>query len=238
MLKEQTAERQAQTGLASQRLATDEAFRKAQQEHYNTMEGKQADANDIAQQRAASQEDQGFLHTVIAANAAGMLDDDALDQVNDSLANHPRLSRTGIQLSKPKVTSPQAGQNATAQAVQQAEYWHQQGQTATTDEDKARFMENEDIMRSIAQKSAAPVAPKPDRSIEVETDTPVPGSLTEKNKVRQKMTPAEYDIYQQRNKAKPLDPQTAAAMLKEVGGDKTKARALAIQRGYSLMPAQ
>src|SRR6266446_6649021 len=61
MLREQAIERQAQTGLASQRLATDQAFREAQQKHYNNMESKQAEAANLAQTRAQIADKSGTL---------------------------------------------------------------------------------------------------------------------------------------------------------------------------------
>jgi hypothetical protein len=242
MLNQQKEEAAARTGLESQRLGVDQEFRKAQQQHYNTMESRQADANTTAEQRQVAQEAQGYLHTIISANAAGMLDDDQLSQVNEAMANDPNLGKTGIQLSKPRQISPQAGQNATAQALQQAEYWEDKWAKASTDEDKARFRENADIMRAIAQKAAAPpTVPQPKRTIKLTTGSK-PGTIgapDDAAQVTQEFTPEEYQAFQaQKAKGKPLDAQTAAAILQSVGGDKAKARALAIKKGYSLTPAQ
>src|SRR6266446_2451509 len=201
MLREQAIERQAQTGLASQRLATDQAFREAQQKHYNNMESKQAEAANLAQTRAQIADKSGTLRAIMQLNTAGQLSD--VTPVNDWLSTDPHFAPTGIQLRKSEKPLPQAGQNSAAQLAQQRNLWFQKVKDATTDEDRAEAQSTYDVLDKVFNQLAEPKPAKPDRSIEVETSTPVPGS-TATDKTKRKFSPQEFQDYQARQpKGKP-----------------------------------
>lgn len=71
--------------------------------------------------RAAQQDKQDMLKTVLNLNAGGMLDDEDIKRFNDWLENDPDLSKTGIHIkAPPQKAPPQVGQNSVAAALEQA----------------------------------------------------------------------------------------------------------------------
>lgn len=113
--------RQKQLDLETERVNLEKARGNAAEQHYRTMEG-----HDTTRMSQQDQRDKAaLLQTVIGLNAGGQIDD--LDSVNEWLANDEHFGPTGIQLKAPPAKpTPQAGQNALAQAYRQADMFRQQ----------------------------------------------------------------------------------------------------------------
>lgn len=94
--------------------------------------------------RAAQQDKQDMLKTVLNLNAGGMLDDDGIKSVNAWIDGDPELSRTGIHIKAPPAKAPpQVGQNSLAQALEQADKFEAAGK-----------IEEANILRKWARKQS------------------------------------------------------------------------------------
>jgi hypothetical protein len=110
---------QDQNALKQQMLDAElERYKKAT-EHETRMEGKQDQANALAQQGAADKNDQQLLQDMIKVNP--FLTDDSRTKANAYLQTHPKFGKVGIQLAKPAAPIPaQPGQSQRVRELQAA----------------------------------------------------------------------------------------------------------------------
>ncbi len=108
-------------------LEVDQARSNATGEHEQRMETQ-------FNTRAAQQDKQEMLKTVLGLNAGGQLDEEGIKQVNDWITKDPDLSKTGIHIkAPPQKAPPQAGQNSVAQALERAQAFRESGNTEYAD---------------------------------------------------------------------------------------------------------
>lgn len=94
--------------------------------------------------RAAQQDKQEMLKTMLNLNAGGMLDDEGIKKVNDWIESDPDISKTGIHIkAPPQKAPPQVGQNSVAQALVLAKQFRDAGNN-----------EYADILESFAKKQS------------------------------------------------------------------------------------
>jgi len=237
MLDQQASEKMQDQLLQREAIGVANKRTDAQEQHYRTMEGKADTAATMAQTRANLEDKQRFLQTVMALNANGQIQD--LAPVNSWLKTDEHFGRVGLQLTKPPpAKNPQAGQNAVAQALQQASEWRAKADASVDNTDLAdQYTGYADKLEKWADVQANPPAKVvPERSsITVETQPEGQGGP----KVRRSYTNTEYDALQ-KQRGKPLDRETAAKILAEIKGlgikdptaQNAKATELARQRGF------
>lgn len=229
MLQEQTDQRLQQGMLGQQGIDVAKQRTAMEEQHYKTMEGKADNATSLAEQRAQLQDKQKMLQTVMMLNAGGQLQD--LDSVNDWLQNDDHFGPIGLQLAKPpEPKSAQVGQNALAQAYQQANEWRTRA-SATEDPDEAdRFNAYADDLEKWGNLQANP-PPKPAAAPPAAgtITAPVPGQPGAK--LTQRLTADQVQAMQP--KTKPLPANVAQQFMLQAGGDPVKARALAKAQGYT-----
>lgn len=127
----------------------------AQQQHYKTIEEQNA-ARAAATANQQDIADKGrMLQTLIQLNAGGQLQD--LDSVNSWLAEDPHFAQTGIQLKEPPTKpDPQVGQNSYAQALKQAQAYHDAAAKATDPEEVKRLNGYAQLLETFVQHAANP----------------------------------------------------------------------------------
>jgi hypothetical protein len=193
MLEEQKKKGDEELGLRRQQLGIEQGRADAATAHYNKMETAQTDAAAKAQQAADLRDKQQMLQTVMQLNVGGALAPGSLDSVNQWLRDDEHFGKTGMQLIPPKEKAPQAGQNALAQAYQQADMWKTKAdQARTTDPEKAaQYDEFSTNLRKWGNLQAN-AAPKVERNTSITSTDPSDPN----KKITQRMSPDELKAYQ------------------------------------------
>lgn len=161
---------QAEEDFRRQQLDLEIARRNAAEQHYEQMEKQQANTADKQQQAELLKEKQGVLNSIMQLNASGQLSN--LDDVNDWLANDPHFGQVGLQLKEPNAKPPpQVGQNAVAQALQQADQWRTKAGAETDPANKQRYAGYADMLEKSAAQQTQPKVNTADFDTET-TETP------------------------------------------------------------------
>jgi hypothetical protein len=205
-------------------------------------------------------QDSSELQAALKANAAGELDDAARTKVNQWLSAHPKFGPTGIQLTAPPVKANK-GTFETAN-TREAQYKtdlqdqlaaaQQSGDQGTVDKltrTLANFEEarkargaadqnTETVTKEIPASEGSPEIPAQPYKFGLFGGTPATAAVpavpaTPKTTITRKQPIGGGGSSQGGGGGKQLDEATAAQILKDNGGDKAKARAVAKQRGYS-----
>ena len=190
------------------------------------------------------------LSAGIQANMTGQFDDASREQFNGWLASHPKFN--GLRVVAPPQVQKGTMETSQTRNFSQLQKLQQQIAAATTPEQKQQA---EDQLATFKQLLPNASAPEDTETVSVTYDK-VPGSeaVPEQSATRGifglgakpavpavpavPAQPERHVTYKQpRGGAKPLDKAKAAKLLDQAGGDKAKARALAIKGGYSIPQA-